>query len=113
MTRPGYLEKVPNVLCFCFLDCLSNFVRGTIWNVQPQLYNVTVVKLIVDSQMVPCLENLHCCCGGFQFSSVAQSCLTLCSPMDCKSQASLSITNSWSLLQFMSIHVHHVQPWWF
>ena len=35
------------------------------------------------------------------FSSVAQSCPTLCDPMDC--QASLSITNSWSLLKFLSI----------
>ena len=32
-----------------------------------------------------------------QISSVAQSCLNLCSPMDCSSQASLSITNSQSL----------------
>ena len=37
-----------------------------------------------------------------QFSSVAQSCLTLCDPMDC-SQASLSITNSQSLLKLISI----------
>ena len=36
------------------------------------------------------------------FSSVAQSCLTLCDPMDYSTQASLSITNSWSLLKFMS-----------
>ena len=35
-------------------------------------------------------------------SSVVQSCLTLCDPMDC-SQASLSISNFWSLLQLMSI----------
>ena len=35
-----------------------------------------------------------------QFSSVAQSCPTLCDPMDCRSQA---ITNSWSLLKLMSI----------
>ena len=38
-----------------------------------------------------------CCC------SVAQSCPTLCDPMDCSSQASLSITNSQSLLKLMSI----------
>ena len=38
-----------------------------------------------------------------QFSSVAQSCLTLCNPMDCTHQASLSITNSQSLLKLMSI----------
>ena len=39
-----------------------------------------------------------------QFSSV-QLCLTLCDPMDCSSQASLSITNSWSLLKLMSIEL--------
>ena len=38
-----------------------------------------------------------------QFSSVTQLCLTLCDPMDCSSQASLSITNSQSLLKLMSI----------
>ena len=49
-----------------------------------------------------------------QFSSVAQSCLTLCDPMDrllwngharawTACQASLSITYSWSLLKLMSI----------
>ena len=39
---------------------------------------------------------------AIQFSSVAQSCPTLCYPMDC-SQASLSITNFRSLLKLMSI----------
>ena len=34
-----------------------------------------------------------------QFSSVAQSCLTVCDPMDC---STLFITNSWSLLKLMS-----------
>ena len=38
-----------------------------------------------------------------QFSSVAQSCLTLCNPWTAACQASLSITNSWSLLKLMSI----------
>ena len=37
-----------------------------------------------------------------QFSSVSQSCPTLWEPVDCSSQTSLSITNSWSLLKFMS-----------
>ena len=31
--------------------------------------------------------------NSFQFSSVSQSCLTLCDPMDCSMSASLSITN--------------------
>ena len=38
-----------------------------------------------------------CCC------SVAQSCLILYHAMDCRSQASLSLTNSQSLLKLMSI----------
>ena len=38
-----------------------------------------------------------------QFSSVAQSCLTLCDPMNCTCQASLSITSSQSLPKLMSI----------
>ena len=38
------------------------------------------------------------------FSSVAQSCLTLW-PQTALHQASLSITNSWSLLKFMSIRL--------
>ena len=38
-----------------------------------------------------------------QFGSVAQSSLTLCDPMNHRRQASLSITNSWSLPRLMSI----------
>ena len=40
-----------------------------------------------------------------QLSSVAESCPTLCDPMDCSMQASLSITNSWSLLKLTSIEL--------
>ena len=43
--------------------------------------------------------------GSPQFSSIAQSYLTLCDPVDCSNQASLSITNSQSLLKLMSIEV--------
>ena len=38
-----------------------------------------------------------------QVNSLAQSCPTLCDPMNHSRQASLSITNSWSLLKLMSI----------
>ena len=41
--------------------------------------------------------------SSVQLSSVAQSCLTLCNPMDQACPASLSITNSQSLLKLMSI----------
>ena len=43
--------------------------------------------------------------SSVQLSSVAQSYLILCDPTDCSSQASLSITNSWSLLKLMSIEL--------
>ena len=45
---------------------------------------------------------LHLRCSP-QFSSVTQSCLTPCDPMDCSTLASLSIANSQSLLKLMSI----------
>ena len=47
-----------------------------------------------------------------QFSSGAQLCPTLCDPQNAECQASLSITNSWSLLKLMSIELvmpsHHL-----
>ena len=41
--------------------------------------------------------------SSVQFSSVAQSCPTLCDPMNCSTQASLSIINSQSSLKLTSI----------
>ena len=40
---------------------------------------------------------------SIQFSSVAQSCPTLCNPMDCSTPGFPGITNFWSLLKLMSI----------
>ena len=42
---------------------------------------------------------MRCCC------SVAKSCLTLCNPINCSSQAPLSITISLSLLKLMSFEL--------
>ena len=42
--------------------------------------------------------------------SVTQSCPTLCDPMDCKCQASLSFSISWSLLKLMSIESKSSSP---
>ena len=41
--------------------------------------------------------------SNYQFSSVAQSCLTLCDPMDCRTPGLPVITNSLSVLKLMSI----------
>ena len=40
---------------------------------------------------------------SYSCCSVAQSCPTLCDPMDCSTQSSLSFTNSQSFLKLMSI----------
>ena len=44
-------------------------------------------------------------CSFLNFSSVAQSCPTLCHLMDCSKPGYLSITNSQSLLKLMSIEL--------
>ena len=43
--------------------------------------------------------------SSVQFSSVAQSCPTLCNPMNCSTPALSSITNSQSSLRLMSIEL--------
>ena len=47
----------------------------------------------------------YVCTRKVQFSSVAQPCLTLCDPWTAACQASLSITNSQSLLKLKSIEL--------
>ena len=42
---------------------------------------------------------------SYQFSSVTQSCPTLCDPMDCSTPDPVPITNSWNLLKLMSIEL--------
>ena len=54
------------------------------------------VDIIINSYM----SNLE---TWYQFSSVAQSCLTLCDPMDCNVPGFPFITNSRTLLKLMSI----------
>ena len=47
----------------------------------------------------------ECLAGFVKCCSVAQSCPTLCNPMDCRCQAALSFTISQSLLKFLSIEL--------
>ena len=49
-------------------------------------------KSILFLKKVSCVKVYSCC-------SVAQSCPTLCDPMDCGTSSSLSFTVSWSLLR--------------
>ena len=48
---------------------------------------------------------LHLCIGSVQFSSVAQSCLTICDPMDC-STPGLPVHHQ--LPEFTQTHVHQI-----
>ena len=68
----------------CFLPLLSVGIR--MWELSRFLFLAPL-----------CVLMNFCCC------SVAQSCPTLCDPMDCK--ASLSLTISRSLLKLMSIEL--------
>ena len=63
------------------------------------LYGYLYLRL---SLSVLCLK-VHCPFIFIQFSSVTQSCLTLCNPWIAACQASLSITISWSSLKLTSI----------
>ena len=56
-----------------------------------------------DTVATPSKKHLNVCLQSVQFSSVTQSCPTLCNPMYHTCQASLSITNSRSSLKLTSI----------
>ena len=59
------------------------------------------------TEQVNCTDNAAWECKGKKAMCVlvAQSCPTLCIPMGCAHQASLTISNSWNLLKFMSIEL--------
>ena len=62
---------------------------------------VSALYLRVGNSISPSLSSI----ASVQFSSVAQSCPTLCDPWTAACQASLSITNSQSLLKLLSIEL--------
>ena len=75
------------------------FKFSTVWSDIAWIRNSCGLKL---GTWLP-RRNEDQCSKVLQFSSVAQSCLTLCNPWTAALQASLSITNSQSLLKLMSI----------
>ena len=89
-------------------SCLENSLDGEIWH--------ATVHGIAESQTWLSTHLMHSywqrsstlfisyiiyCC----FCLVTKSCLTLCNPMDCSSQAPLSFTISQSLLRLLSIEL--------
>ena len=68
---------------------------GHYWATSPSLFTFTSQNPVMNP------ANIAICFlwfESFQFSSVAQSCTTLCDPMDCSTPASVCVTNSQSLL---------------
>ena len=75
------------------------------WDSQipPTLLEMAIFQLFPEKQSHQVGHAFHHLLSSVQFSSVTQSCPTLCNLM--ARQASLSITNSWSLLKLMSIEL--------
>ena len=95
------MEKAPQVLC---CTCVS------FWLTFETVSHITFCPL--HTFPVTCPGARHGVTDEYkqwsvlfsvQFSSVAQSCLTLCDPMNPARQAFLSITNSWSSLRLTCI----------
>ena len=78
----------------CFLRLSHNFMRRAIYSCF-KVSKARLRELYVSSSSL----NFF----WYQFSSVTQSSPTLCDPRTAACKASLSITNSWSLLKLMSI----------
>ena len=70
----------------------------------PQTNRISIPGDILEIKLFEHNPRSTASCYVGQYSSVAQSCPTLCHPMKSAAcQAFLSITNSWSLLKLMSI----------
>ena len=87
------------VLCLPLLPFLSIFANIRVFSNEsalcimwPKYWNFSISPSNEYSGLI-----------SFQFSSVAQTCPTIAIPWTTAHQASLSITNSWSLLKLMSI----------
>ena len=82
-------------------SCHRNFKSHHSVKCQNSYLNICVyIYIYIFTHMCKCTYMWLCI---HIFSSVAQSCPTLCDPMNQARQASLSITNSRSLLKLMSI----------
>ena len=90
----------------------SLLTRASGWNHSPSQHLDSSLGALSRLLLTDGEERINICrwvkfvvtCYPVGFSSLTQSCPTLCDPMDCAAcQASLSVTNSWSLLKLVSI----------
>ena len=79
------------------LKCSPCIIRFTYSSVGFSVFTVVQPSLLLNSRTFHQIV-----IANTEFSSVAQSCLDSATPRTAAPQASLSITNSWSLLKLMS-----------
>ena len=98
---------------FCLFILFMGFSKQGHWSGLPVPSPVDHILPEISTMTCPSWVALHGVAHSFieldkvvvhvisliQFTSVAQLCLTLCNPWTAGRQASLSITNSWSLLK--------------
>ena len=100
----GQLRSLPNkMVVLRFRSLMVSSMKPFLIPVYPPgRIKFGVLQEIISNGFVytPPPPSLAC---SVQFSSVPQSCLTLATPWSAACQASLSITNSWSLHKLMSI----------
>ena len=93
----------------CFIDLSVCLCASTIYFWLLQHCSIALSwELESSSSVLP--QDCSSFLGSFlfpsaQFSSLTQSRMTLCNPVDCSTPSFLSITNSQSLLQLMSIEL--------
>ena len=93
----------------CFVFCCSLFAGICSWHINiigasfQKQHNPPIPLALLLARQVPWKSLSICHLPFLQFSSVAQSCPALSGPWTAARQASLFITNSWSLLKLMSI----------
>ena len=86
---PGKFPGWRNLACHSPWDCRESDLTEHTPDVFWQRFSTLFISYII-----------YCC-----FCLVTKSCLTLCNPMDCSSQAPLSFTISQSLLRLLSIEL--------
>ena len=83
------------------LVCTLSYFQKDLWSQADISHEPMYPMLHASPFLVVTIPHI----SSVQFSSVAQSCSTLCDPVNRSNQASLSITNSQSSLKLMSIEL--------
>ena len=101
---PGHGEKIKDTDSSTPENFQGGGERGHIWGLDGK--ERLCVALLMNhswSVLLGCFNGSEFSFHSVQFSSVSQSCATLCDPTDCSTPGLPVHTNSWNLLKLMSI----------